>query len=129
MVDAQAGGEGVAVDPIDLRIDPTQRENKAAFWHGYGRYREGVNYTDLPKGADYLAGWCYGLTEGRRKGLPKPWWQSRTTWVGVAMGLASILSTVDPSMITDNPRAVSALAAVVAAAVIVLRRVTKGPIQ
>lgn len=110
---------------IDPRIDPTQRSNAEQFWTGYGRYREGVNYTEMD-GPDQLAGWCYGLAEGR---TAKPLHKSKTFYHGLALiGLAA-WGAVSPQSIMDNPEAIAAIAAVLGVLGVWIRSVTKGPIK
>lgn len=112
----------------DYRTDPTQHTNEPAFWVGYGKYREGINYTDLPDGRDYLAGWCYGLNEGKQE-QAKPIWQSKSFFDGMALIVLSIWGGLNTELIANNPTAVSMIGAVFGAITVWLRSITKGPIK
>lgn len=111
---------------LDPRIDPRNKTNPNDFWIGYGRYQEGVNYKEIPKGDDFLAGWCFGLSEGEQV---KPWWKSKLLWLGIAaMGIA-FLGMINPEMIKDNPRIAAFVAILVGTLTAGLRMVTKVSIK
>jgi hypothetical protein len=109
---------------LDPRCDPQGKTNDAAYWEGYGRFREGVWYTQLLGKANsdhLLAGWFFGFTEGKRK---KKWWQSKFLWLAVGVGVATMLAWFNPSAITENPDTVVVLSGATAVAIAVLRFVT-----
>jgi len=116
-----------AFTPYDYRTDPTQRTNPEGFWVGYGRFREGVNYDALPEGRDRMAGWCYGMTEG--KAAPKPLWQSKTFYHGLAVIGLALWGGANVDAIANNPEAVAGIAAVLGVLEIMIRAITRGPIK
>jgi hypothetical protein len=113
--------------PYDYRTDPTQRTNPTNFWLGYGKYREGTNYTELPDDRDCMAGWCYASTEGRTP--PKPLWQSKSFYNGISLILLSLWGLTNAETIIQNPEAVASIGAVIGVLEILIRTVTKGPIK
>ena len=117
-----------AQQPYDYRTDPTVRTNPPAFWTGYGRYREGVNYSDIEQTPDHIAGWCYGLSEGRRTEA-KPLWESRSFYEGVAVIGLSIWAGMNTEVIVNNPDAVAAIGTVIGVMQVVLRRITRAAIR
>ena len=80
---------------FDPRTDPTARTNTRAFWEGYGAFREGQWYDRRKHDPDWMAGWCFGMTEGRRW---KPWWRSKTLWMSVASAVLAGLAVIEPSV-------------------------------
>jgi hypothetical protein len=115
---------GFHIDDMDFispTKDPCSRENPDAFWVGYGKFRQGKWYTDLPRDSHSLAGWFFGFTEGKRW---KKWWQSKSLWLATCVGFTSVLAQVDVGVISDNPRIVAFAASTVAAAIATLRFVT-----
>jgi hypothetical protein len=113
--------------PYDYRTDPTRRTNSDGFWAGYGRYREGVHYSELPDDRDRMAGWCYGMTEGKEP--PKPLWQSRSFYHGVVVLALALWGSQNVDAIADNPEAVAGLAAVLGVLEIAIRAVTRTAIR
>jgi len=111
----------------DYRTDPTQRDNDAKFWVGYGKYREGKYYDEVKEDPDSLAGWCFALSEGKEH--PKPLWQSKTFYLGVTVIFLALYGGSNTDWITQNPDLVAGLAAIVGVLEIGIRTITKGPIQ
>jgi len=118
------------VDPhaYDYRNDPTQRTNPKEFWEGYGKFREGKNYDEIPQTPAHIAGWSYGLAEGKRQESAKPLWQSKTFFEGLALIILSIWGGMNIETIKSNPEAVTAIGAVFGVVTMWLRKITKGPI-
>lgn len=113
--------------PYDYRTDPTVRTNPPTFWLGYGRYREGVNYDALPADTNHIAGWCYGLTEGKRTEA-KPLWESKNFYEGLVVIALSLWGAMNLEQIANNPEAVASLGVVIGALQVLLRRVTNSAI-
>lgn len=111
--------------PYDYRTDPTVRENPPAFWLGYGRYREGVNYSGVEQTPDTIAGWCYGLSEGKRS---KPLWESKSFYEGIAVIALSLWAGMNTEVIVNNPNAVAAIGTVIGVLQVVIRNVTSSAI-
>ncbi len=59
----------------------------------------------------------------------KRWWQSRLIWLGMASGLLAFLGTIDPSVVSDNPRVVMLVAAGVSGLTVALRIWTSTSIE
>ncbi len=108
-------------------IDPALRKNSTGFCEGYWRFREGTNYPDIPQTSDHLAGWCYGLTEGKEP--PKPLWQCKTFWGGIALIIASMYGRVNTESIVTNPEALSNLGTVFGVLFVYLRVITKAAVR
>jgi len=108
------------------RIDPRTQTNSEDFWVGYGKYQEGIWYDQLPEGADFLAGWCFGMTEGEQE---KPWFKSKLLWLGAGSAALSVLGMINPETISQHPRVAASVAIVVSALMAGLRTITKASIK
>ena len=117
-----------AQQPYDYRTDPTVRTNPPAFWTGYGRYREGVNYSGVEQTPDTIAGWCYGLSEGKRTEA-KPLWESKSFFHGLAIVGLCLWGAMNPESIAENPEAVASLGVVLGVVEILIRKVTRAAIR
>lgn len=102
-------------------VDVTSRTNPPDFCIGYWRYREGHFYPS-DASPDFMAGWCYGLTEKIEQ--PKPLWESRSFYNGLAALILAIIAAFNPTVIADNPEITAAIGAVFAATSIFLRKLT-----
>lgn len=114
---------------INPRVNVVGRKNKVSFWCGYGRFREGMWYDDAVKEQEYsgddrdhcLAGWCFGLTEGKRW---KPWWKSRYIWTAVVGILFFAITIFYPAIwnrVAENKTASSIIVGLLSSWIIGLR--------
>ncbi len=115
------------VDYLDPRQDPTSRTNPDAFWIGYGKFREGRNYLELPPTRNLLAGWFYGLREGRE--ASKSLWASKHTYHGlVTIGLC-VFGYLNWDAVVQNPDVAVTIGSIMGALEIYIRRITRVTIR
>ncbi len=119
------------VDPhayqfLDWRVDPTQHDNPPEFWYGYGKFRQGTPYTQITDPTE-LAGWCYGLAEGKEP--PKPLWMSRHFWHGIVLIGVAIWGSQNLAYVIENPAIATSIAAVAGVSEIILRKMTRAMIR
>ena len=108
-------------------IDPTIQNNTPEFWTGYGYYRQGIYYDAIPQTPDHIAGWCYGLSEGKE--APKPLWESKIFYEGIAVIILSIWGSMNAEVIVNNPQSVAAIGVVIGALQVYLRKITGAKIK
>ena len=101
--------------------------DREAYWLGYGshveRMREDANPYEpgTVERESWLAGWIRAYCD--QKG-PKPWWTSKTLWLGAVTFVVSAAALSQQQLIATHPAMAAGAGIVIGAAVITLRAVT-----